>query len=76
MAKPADPGDRYTWNKGDLVLLKPGKGGPLLSEAELNRILRQNEDQLQDQGQDQGQDQAAPAKPAAAAISRPGRYKV
>jgi hypothetical protein len=37
-----DPGERYTWKKGDLVLLKPGEGEPLISEEELDRILREN----------------------------------
>ena len=31
-----------TWHEGDIELLKEGTGEPLISEAELERILREN----------------------------------
>jgi hypothetical protein len=32
--------ERFTWNEGDIEILKPGDGEPLISEEELDRALR------------------------------------
>jgi hypothetical protein len=37
------PGERFTWNEGDLEFLKPGEGEPLISQEEMARILSENE---------------------------------
>jgi hypothetical protein len=49
MAKPPDPSEhpdyrerRFTWEKGDLVLVKPGDGVPLMTPEQLDRLLHDN----------------------------------
>jgi hypothetical protein len=32
--------DRYTWNKGDIEILREGEGEPLLNERDLANILK------------------------------------
>jgi hypothetical protein len=44
MARDPESEARFTWNKGDLQLLKPGKGEPLISEEDLDRLLAEGED--------------------------------
>jgi hypothetical protein len=41
MSKPS-PADRYTWDSGDIEILREGAGEPLLSEEQLTRIIRRN----------------------------------
>jgi hypothetical protein len=42
MAKGSDQADRFGWQDGDIEILKPGTGEPLISEEELARIIREN----------------------------------
>ena len=38
----SEDGTRYGWGEGDIEIIKEGTGDPLLSEEELERILREN----------------------------------
>jgi hypothetical protein len=40
--KSYNPADKFSWKEGDIEILKPGTGEPLLSEEELDRIIREN----------------------------------
>jgi len=42
MADDPHPAERYAWGQGDIEIIRRGSGGPLLSEEELARILREN----------------------------------
>jgi hypothetical protein len=41
---PSDRSDVATWGPGSIQIIRRGSGGPLISEAEMERILSKKED--------------------------------